>query len=166
MRAYARKLCEPEEAWGMVGLLHDFDYERHSTPEEHTIVGSKVLADAGYPQWIVDALLAHGFDERFPRTTQVDKALFAVDELTGFISAVTLVRPSKAIADVKVSSVKKKMKDRRFAEGVNRAELTQGAEEFGVPFDEHVDFVLVAMAANAETLGLAGTTAVNSQDAD
>lgn len=166
MRAYARKLGEPEEAWGIVGLLHDFDYERHPTPEEHTIVGSKVLAEQGYPQWVVDALLAHGFDERYPRTTQLDKALFAVDELTGFISAVALVRPSKAVADVKVSSVKKKMKDKRFAEGVQRAELTQGAEELGVPFDEHVDFVIAAMAANAEELGLAGIVAPDTQDAN
>lgn len=166
MRAYARRLGEPEEAWGIVGLLHDFDYERHPTPEEHTIVGSKVLAEQGYPQWVVDALLAHGFDERYPRTTQLDKALFAVDELTGFISAVALVRPSKAVADVKVSSVKKKMKDKRFAEGVQRAELTQGAEELGVPFDEHVDFVIAAMAANAEELGLAGIVAPDTQDAN
>lgn len=156
MRAYARKFGESEEAWGLVGLLHDFDYERHPTREEHTIVGSEVLAKAGYPQWVVDTLLAHGFDERFPRKTLLDRALFAVDELTGFIAAVALVRPSKAIADVKYSSVKKKLKDKAFAAGVNRAELTEGAEELGVPFDEHVTFVIAAMAENAAALGLAG----------
>lgn len=159
MRAYARKLGEPEEAWGMLGLLHDFDYERYPDPAEHTIVGSKTLAEQGYPQWLVDALLAHGFDERYPRQTLADRALFAVDELTGFISAVALVRPSKAVADVKVSSVKKKLKDKSFAAGVDRAELVEGAEEFGVPFDEHVTFVVAAMAANADALGLAGVDA-------
>lgn len=156
MRAYARKFGESEEAWGLVGLLHDFDYERHPTREEHTIVGSEVLAKEDYPQWVVDALLAHGFDERFPRKTLLDRALFAVDELTGFIAAVALVRPSKAVADVKYSSVKKKLKDKAFAAGVNRAELTEGAEELGVPFDEHVTFVIAAMAENAAALGLAG----------
>lgn len=163
MRAYARHYGEPEEAWGIVGLLHDFDYEQHPTREEHTIVGAQVLAEAGYPQWVSDALLAHGFDERFPRVTLLDKALFAVDELTGFISAVALVRPSKAVADVKASSVKKKLKDKRFAEGVNRAELTDGAEELGVSFDEHVTFVIAAMAANADALGLAGVSAPDSE---
>ncbi len=156
MRAYARKFGEPEEAWAMVGLLHDFDYERYPTREEHTIVGSQALRDAGYPDWIADALLAHGFDERYPRTTQLDKTLFAVDELTGFISAVTLVRPSKAIRDVKVSSVKKKFKDKAFAAGVNRAELIEGAEELGVDLDEHIAFIIDAMAADADALGLAG----------
>lgn len=156
MRAYARKFGEPEEAWAIVGLLHDFDYERYPTREEHTIVGSQALLDAGYPQWIADALLAHGFDERYPRTTLLDRALFAVDELTGFISAVTFVRPSKSISDVKVSSVKKKLKDKAFAAGVNRAEMIEGAEELGVELDEHIAFIIDAMAADADALGLAG----------
>jgi len=156
MRAYARKFGEPEEAWAIVGLLHDFDYERYPTREEHTIVGSKVLLNEGYPRWIADALLAHGFDERYPRTTLLDRALFAVDELTGFISAVSFVRPSKSISEVKVSSVKKKLKDKAFAAGVNRAELYEGAEELGVDFDEHVAFIIAAMAADADALGLAG----------
>jgi len=156
MRAYARKYGEPEEAWGMLGLLHDFDYERYPTVEEHTKVGAKALADADYPAWLSEALLVHGFDENYPRQSLMDRALYAVDELTGFISAVALVRPSKAVADVKYSSVKKKLKDKSFASGVHRAELTEGAEELGVPFDEHVTFVIAAMAANAEALGLAG----------
>lgn len=156
MRAYARKFGEPEEAWAIVGLLHDFDYERYPTREEHTIVGSQVLRDEGYPDWIADALLAHGFDERYPRTTLLDRALFAVDELTGFVSAVTFVRPSKAIRDVKVSSVKKKLKDKAFAAGVNRAELVDGAAELGVDLDEHIAFIIDAMAADADALGLAG----------
>jgi len=162
MRAYARHFGEPEEAWGIVGLLHDFDFERHPTMEEHTIVGAKALAEAGYPQWVSDALLAHGFDERFPRVTQLDKTLFAVDELSGFISAVALVRPSKAVADVKASSVKKKMKDKAFAAAINRDDIRNGAEELGVPLDEHVTFVIAAMAANADALGLAGVPVAES----
>lgn len=161
MRAYARHYGQPEDAWGMLGLLHDFDYERHPARDEHTIVGADILASEGYPQWMSDALLAHGFDERFPRTTLTDKALFAVDELTGFIAAVALVRPSKAVKDVTYSSVKKKMKDRRFAEAVSREEMLAGAEELGVPFDQHVTFVIAAMAANAEALGLADVSLTN-----
>lgn len=159
MRAYAEKLGEPVEAWGILGLLHDFDYERHPTVEEHTKVGSKVLRESGWPDWLADALLAHGFDENYPRTTLYDRALFAVDELTGFIAAVALVRPSKAVRDVKVSSVTKKMKDKAFAAAINRDELRQGAEEFGVDFNEHVGVIIDAMAANAEALGLAGVPA-------
>lgn len=161
MRAYARHYGQPEDAWGMLGLLHDFDYERHPTRDEHTIVGAEILAREGYPQWMSDALLAHGFDERYPQSTLMDKALFAVDELTGFIAAVALVRPSKAVEDVTYSSVKKKMKDRRFAEAVSREEMLAGAEQLGVPFDEHVTFVIAAMAANAEALGLAGISLPN-----
>lgn len=164
MRAYARKFGESEEAWGIVGLLHDFDYEKHPTREEHTIIGAKVLLDEGYPQWVADALLAHGFDERFPRTTVLDRTLYAVDELTGFVAAVALVRPSKAVADVKVSSVKKKLKDKAFAAGVNRAELMEGAHELGVDFDEHVAFIIDAMSADAEALGLAGAAVVTNED--
>lgn len=164
MRAYARRYDEPEEAWAVVGLLHDFDYERHPTREEHTIIGSRVLLDEGFPQWVADALLAHGFDERFPRTTLLDRALFAVDELTGFIAAVTFVRPSKSIRDVKVSSVKKKLKDKAFAAGVNRAELIEGADELGVELDEHIAFIIDAMAADADALGLAGETPASHTD--
>jgi putative nucleotidyltransferase with HDIG domain len=162
MRAYARKLGEPEDAWGLVGLIHDFDFERHPDLSEHTVIGSKVLAEHGYPEWFQDAIRVHGSQPGYPRATELDKALFAVDELTGFISAVALVRPSKAVADVTASSVKKKMKDKRFAEGVNRAELIEGAEALGVPFDEHVTFVIAAMAANAEALGLAGAPAATA----
>lgn len=166
MRAYARKFGEPEESWGLIGLIHDFDYERHPDIAEHTSVGSKVLAEQGYPQWVVDAILTHGDRPGYPRTSLMDHALYAVDELTGFISAVALVRPSKAVADVKASSVKKKMKDKRFAEAVDRAELVAGAEALGVPFDEHVTFVIAAMAANAEALGLAGVTAGEATGAE
>ncbi len=156
MRAYAARNGEPEDAWGLVGLIHDFDFERHPTLDEHPFVGAKVLEQEGYPQWVVDAVLSHADDPAYPRRTALEKSLFAVDELTGFISAVALVRPSKAVADVKASSVKKKMKDRRFAEAVRREDLVSGADELGIPFEEHVEFVVHAMAANAEALGLAG----------
>lgn len=159
MRAYAEKLGEPVEAWGMLGLLHDFDYEKHPNTDEHTIVGAEVLRANGYPDWLALALLAHGWDERHPRETIYDRALYSVDELTGFIAAVALVRPSRAVDDVNVSSVKKKMKDKAFAAAIHRDELTASAEEFGVDFDEHVRFIIEAMAANAEVLGLAGTHA-------
>lgn len=157
MRGYARFFDEPEDAWGLVGLIHDFDYERYPDLSEHTIVGSRVLEEQGYPGWLIAAVLSHGENPDYPRTSRLEKTLFAVDELTGFISAVALVRPTRSVHDVKPSSVKKKLKDRRFAEGVNRAELLAGAEELGVPFDEHVAFVISAMAASAGILGLAGS---------
>lgn len=156
MRAYARKYGEPEDAWGLVGLIHDFDFERHPSLEEHPFVGARFLEGDGYPAWLVRAVLSHADDPTHPRETALERTLFAVDELTGFISAVALVRPSKAVADVTASSVKKKMKDRRFAEAVRREDLTVGAQELGIPFEEHVEFVVHAMAANADALGLAG----------
>ncbi|MEJ7901183.1 MAG: HD domain-containing protein [Thermomicrobiales bacterium] len=156
MRAYAVKHGEPEEAWGLVGLIHDFDFERHPNLKEHPFVGARHLKAEGYPEWVVAAVLSHADDPAYPRETALEKTLFAVDELTGFISAVALVRPSKAVADVKTSSLKKKMKDRRFAEAVRREDLLSGAEELGIPFEEHVEFVVHAMAANADVLGLAG----------
>ncbi len=156
MRAYAVKHGEPEDAWGLVGLIHDFDFELHPTLAEHPFVGARVLEEQGYPEWVVKAVLSHSDDPKYPRVSELEKTLFAVDELTGFISAVALVRPSRAVADVKASSVKKKMKDRRFAEAVLREDLLSGAEELGIPFEEHVEFVVHAMAANADALGLAG----------
>lgn len=156
MRAYASKHGEPEDAWGLVGLIHDFDFERHPTLEEHPFVGARFLKEEGYPDWVVAAVLSHSDDPAYPRETALEKTLFAVDELTGFISAVALVRPSKSVADVKAASVRKKLKNRRFAEAVRREDLLSGAEELGIPFEEHVEFVVHAMAANAEALGLAG----------
>lgn len=156
MRAYAEKFGESPDDWGIVGLIHDFDYEKHPTLDLHPSAGAPVLREAGYPEWAVRAILSHGIDPNYPRETNLEKTLMAVDELTGFISAVALVRPSKAVADVKASSVRKKMKDRRFAEAVNREEMLEAAEALGVDFDDHVTFVIQAMAANAEALGLAG----------
>jgi predicted hydrolase (HD superfamily) len=156
MRAYAEHVGEPAEAWGFVGLIHDFDFERHPTLDEHPFVGGRVLRDRGYPEWIVEAVLSHADVPEHPRRTHLDRALFAVDELTGFVAAVALVRPSRAVADVTPRSVRKKMKDGRFAAGIHREALERGAADLGLAFDDHVAFVIQAMAANADALGLGG----------
>lgn len=157
MRAAAVRAGEPAAAWGLVGLIHDFDFERHPSLDEHPFVGASVLKEHGYPDWFTRAILSHADTEEFPRVTLLERTLFAVDELTGFVSAVALVRPSKAVADVKPSSVRKKMKDRRFAEAISRDDLLAGARELEIEFDDHVEFVIGAMAANADALGLAGS---------
>lgn len=162
MRAYAHRFGEPQPAWGIVGLVHDFDYERHPNLVEHPYIGAGTLRTLGYPEWVVRAVLSHADVAEYPRETILERALFAVDELTGFISAVALVRPSKAVADVSAASVRKKMKDKRFAEGVHRADLNRGAEELGLGFDDHVEFVIQAMADNADVLGLAGVQALGA----
>ena len=154
MRGYARKLGEDEEKWGIVGLLHDFDYERWPTLGEHPFKGAQVLRERGWPEEIVEGCLAHYSESGIPRDTPLKRAIFAVDELTGLIVAVALVRPSKKIAEVEVDSVKKKMKQKSFAAQVNREDIQRGAEEMGVPLDEHIQTVLAAMQAIAEELGL------------
>ena len=154
LRAYARKYGEDEELWGITGLLHDFDYERHPTPEEHPMFGVAILEQSGYPDELVHAVKAHATYLNVPRESLLDKALFAVDELTGFIVAVTLMQPSRKLADLKVSSVLKKMKQKGFARNVNRDDIRTGAQDLGVPLDEHVAFVARAMADIAEDLGL------------
>ncbi len=156
MRAYARRFGEDEERWAAVGLLHDFDYERHPTLAEHPMKGGEILRERGYPDDIIRAVLSHATHTGIPRDTPMAKALFAVDELTGFVTAVTLVRPGKRVADVTVSSVKKKMKDKAFARAVSRDEIREGAELLGVDFDAHVQTVIEAMTEAAEALGLAG----------
>ena len=157
MRAYARRLGGDEETWALAGLLHDFDYERYPSLDDHPRMGSAVLREKGVPEEVVYAILSHGLDAIAPpRQSAMDKALFAVDELTGFITAVALVRPSKSLADVEVSSVKKKMKDKAFARAVRREDITGGAELLGVPLDDHIRTVLGAMRAIAPELGLAG----------
>lgn len=156
MRAYARTYGEDEEKWGLAGLLHDFDYERHPSLDDHPRLGAPVLREIGVPEDVVYAILAHGLDAAAPpRTSLMDKALFAVDELTGFITAVALVRPSKSLAEVELSSVKKKMKDKAFARGVRREDITEGADLLGVSLDQHIQRVLDAMKAIAPELGLA-----------
>ena len=159
MRAYARKYGEDEETWGVVGILHDFDYERwpnpdHSPTEEHPSEGSKILAARGYPEQLRRAILGHASYTGVPRDTLLAKVLYAVDELCGFLVACALVRPSRSLADLEVSSVKKKLKDKAFARGVNRDEVRQGTEELGVPLDEHIRFVIEALRPGERELGL------------
>lgn len=156
-RAYARKFGEDEVKWGIAGLLHDFDYEMYPTKAEHTIVGAKILAEQGYPEDVIYAIRAHADYNHLDRTTLLDKIVFACDEISGFVMAVAMVRPSKNIADVEVKSVKKKLKDKAFARGVNRDDVYQGAEELDVPLDEHIAFVIGALREVAADLGLDGT---------
>jgi len=156
MRAYARKLGGDEELWGLTGLLHDFDYERHPSLEDHPRLGAPVLRERGVSDEVIRAILAHGLDAAAPpRESAMEKALFAVDELCGFVVAVALVRPSKRLDEVEVSSVKKKMKDAAFARAVKREDFTDGAAELGVSVDEHVGVVLAALKGIAPELGLA-----------
>jgi len=154
MQAYARKLGEDEERWGVVGLLHDFDYERWPTLGEHPFKGAEVLRERGVDEEIIQACLAHASFTNVPRDTPLKRAIFAVDELAGFIIAVALVRPSKQLADVEVTSVRKKMKDKAFAAAVSREDILQGAEEMGVPLEEHIGTVLEGMKQAADALGL------------
>jgi len=159
MRAYARRFGGDEDLWGIVGLIHDFDYERHPTLEEHPLVGARILEERGWPEEIIRAVKSHAQYLEVARQSKLEQALFAVDELTGLIVAVALVRPSKDIRDVKVSSVRKKWKDKRFAAGVNRQDIDEGAAELGIPLKEHIATVLQAMQSVAEPLGLAGSQA-------
>ena len=156
MRAYAARCGEDEGLWGNVGLLHDFDYERWPEPENHPQKGSQILREAGYPEELIYAIQAHATYLGLERRSAMDRALFAVDELCGFISAVALVRPSRSVLDVKVSSVRKKWKQRSFAEGVSRDDIELGARELDVELDEHIGFVLEALQARAAEIGLAG----------
>jgi putative nucleotidyltransferase with HDIG domain len=160
MRAYARRFGEDEEAWAVVGLLHDLDYERYPTMDGtgHPFKAVDYLRSAGYPEVVTRAILSHADYSGVTRESRMEHALFAVDELTGFISAVALVRPSKRVADVDAKSVRKKMKDKAFARAVNRDDLPQGAEELGLDFDEHIAFTVEALVAQADRLGLAGAT--------
>ncbi len=155
MRYFARKGGEDEDAWGVVGLIHDFDYERH--PDEHPQGGSAILREHGLPEPSVQAVLAHGDHLGVPRETPMAKTLFAVDELAGFLTAVALVRPSKSIHDVKLSSVKRKLKDKAFARGVNRDDIRKGADELGIELDELIAEGIEGMKPVAEAIGLAGS---------
>jgi len=145
------------ELYSMTALLHDFDYEKHPSMEEHPFVGVKILEEEGWPEEIRTAILGHAEYSGVPRQTHLAKALFACDELAGFLTACSLVKPTKSIHDVEVAGVKKKMRDKAFARGVNREDITKGAEELGVPLEEHIGFCLAAMQKNAEALGLQGT---------
>ena len=164
MRAYALRFGEDPERWGLTGLVHDFDYERfpneaHSPTEQHPAEGVRILRARGWPEDILEAILGHGNYTGVPRVSRMAKTLFAVDELTGLITATALVRPSRSILEVDARSVKKKMKDKAFARGVSREDVMLGAQELGVDLDTHIQFVVDAMRASADALGLAGTPA-------
>jgi putative nucleotidyltransferase with HDIG domain len=166
LRAYARKFGEDEELWGLTGLLHDFDYERwpnaaHRAAEEHPYAGSLILRELGYREEMIHAILGHANYSGVARTSRLDRALFACDELSGFLTACALVKPTKSIHDVEAAPVIKKLKDKAFARGVSRADVYGGAEELGIPLEEHVFFCIAAMRA-ADSLGLAGTAAASA----
>jgi putative nucleotidyltransferase with HDIG domain len=158
VRGYARKFDEDEDAWGVVALLHDMDYERHPTPAEHPFKGCEELRHRGYPEWMVRAILSHAEYSGVPRESRMEHVLFACDEMSGFVSAAALVRPSKSLFDLEAPSVIKKMKDKGFARGVSRDDLRKGAEELGLPLEEHVANVIRFMREQADVLGLRGAT--------
>lgn len=157
MRAYARKFGEDEEKWAITGLLHDFDYEKYPTPQEHPFVGNKILEERGYPEEIRRAILSHADYSGVTRESKMEKVLYACDELAGFITASALVKPNKSLAEVEAKSVRKKMKDKAFARSVNRDDIINGAADLGVDLEQHIAFCIEAMKAIASELGLAGT---------
>ncbi len=154
MRAYAARYDEDQERWGMAGMLHDFDYEMHPTAPRHPMKGAEILLSRGVPDAVVHAVLAHADYSGYPRVSLLDRALYACDELSGFVTACALVRPGRAIAGLEVASVKKKLKDKAFARTVNRDDVYRGAVELGVDLDEHIGFVIQALTAVAPRLGL------------
>ena len=154
MRAYATKFDADPEYWGIAGLVHDFDWDVCPTPEEHPTFGANILKDKGFPDDIIRAVLTHGEHTGIERINTMEKTLFAVDELTGFVVAVALVRPSKSLEDTKVSSVKKKFKDKAFAKGVIREDIFKGAQELGVELDDHIEIIIDALKPVATKLGL------------
>jgi putative nucleotidyltransferase with HDIG domain len=159
VRAYARKFGEDEETWGLVGLIHDFDYEKYPSAEDHPFRGSEILAERGVSEEIRRAILSHADYSGVPRVSKLEKTLFACDELAGFITAVALVKPSKSLNEVDAKSVRKRMKDKAFARSVNRQDIINGAADLGVDLDEHITFCVEAMKTIAERLGLAGVQA-------
>ena len=163
MRAYAEKFGEDVDRWGITGLIHDFDYEKypndaHSPTEEHPAEGVRILRGKGFPEDILEAILGHAQYSGVPRQSLMAKTLFAVDELTGLITATALVKPSKSVMDVEAKSVRKKMKDKAFARGVNRDDVINSAADLGVDLDEHIAFVIRAMQSAASEIGLAGVS--------
>jgi len=157
VRGYARKFGASEDEWGIVGLLHDFDYERYPTLDNHPFRGCEELQRRGYPEWVTRAILSHAQYSGVPRESPLEKSLFACDEMAGFVTAASLVRPSKSVLDLEASSVIKRMKDKAFAKGVSRDDLRQGAEELGLPLDEHVTNVITFLRERADSLGLRGS---------
>jgi putative nucleotidyltransferase with HDIG domain len=157
VRGYARLFGEDEEAWSVVALLHDFDYERYQTPADHPFRGCEELQRRGYPEWVTRAILSHADYSGVPRESRLEKTLYACDEMSGFVTAASLVRPSKSILDLEPASVIKRMKDKAFARNVSRDDLRRGAEELNLPLDEHVGNVIRFMQERADALGLRGT---------
>jgi predicted hydrolase (HD superfamily) len=157
MRAQAVRLGGDPEAWGLVGLLHDFDYEKWPDPKDHPFRGVAILEGLGYPEWFRRAILSHADYSGVPRTTDLERALYASDELSGFLTACALVMPGKSLHQVKVSSVRKRLKDKAFARGVKREDVERGAAELGVDLEAHIAFTLEALRAVAAELGLDGT---------
>lgn len=154
VRGYARRYGEDEEVWGLVALLHDFDYERYPDPKDHPFRGAEILRERGYPDFVIRAILSHGEHTNTPRESRLEHTLFACDEMAGFITAAALVRPSKSVRDLEPASVIKRMKDKAFARGVNRDDLRRGAAELGIPLEEHIANVIGFMRERAEVLGL------------
>ncbi len=156
VRGYARLFGEDEVGWGIVALLHDFDYERWPSLEDHPFRGSEILKEKGYPEWVVRAILSHADYSGVPRESRLEKTLFACDEMAGFVTAASLVRPSKSVLDLEAASVVKRMKDKAFARGVKREDLRGGSELLGLPLEEHIGNVIRFMRAEADALGLRG----------
>lgn len=154
MRFYAQLFAEDEELWGLTGLLHDFDYERWPDPENHPYRGSEILAAEGYPEVMRTAIMGHAPYTGIPRETRLARTLYACDELTGFVVAVALVRPSKSLVDVTPTSVKKRLKEKDFARGIHREDISRGAEEIDVPLDEHIENIIKALQQVSDRLGM------------
>jgi putative nucleotidyltransferase with HDIG domain len=157
VRGYARQFGEDEDAWGFVALLHDFDYERYQTPADHPFRGCEELRRRGYPEWVMRAILSHADYSGVPRESRLEKTLYACDEMSGFVTAASLVRPSKSILDLEAASVVKRMKDKAFARTVSREDLRRGADELNLPLEEHIGNVIRFMRERADALGLRGT---------
>jgi predicted hydrolase (HD superfamily) len=157
VRGYARMFGEDDQQWGIVALLHDFDYERWPSAAEHPFRGSEILRDKGYPDWVIRAILSHADYSGVPRESRLEKTLFACDEMAGFVTAAALVRPTRSVLDLEARSVVKRMKDKAFARAVSRDDLRAGAELLGLPLEEHIANVITFMRAEADALGLRGT---------
>ncbi|HXH05169.1 MAG TPA: HD domain-containing protein [Vicinamibacterales bacterium] len=157
VRGYARTFGEDEDDWGAVALLHDFDYERWPSLEDHPFRGAEILRARGYPEWAVRAILSHADHTGVPRQSRLEHTLFACDEMAGFVTAAALIRPSRSLLDLEPPSVLRRMKDKAFARGVSRDDLRRGAEEIGLPLEEHIGNVIRFMRERAEALGLRGT---------
>ena len=156
VRGYARQFNEDEEGWGIVALLHDFDYERWPSAEDHPFRGVEILREKGYPEWVTRAILSHADYSGVPRETMLEKTLFACDEMAGFVTAASLVRPSKSVLDLEPASVIKRMKDKAFARAVKREDLRAGADLLGMPLETHIGNVITFMRQQADALGLRG----------